>query len=50
MIALDGEDVIRYDEKDHPIKAGENFRFVRGWTHFVKAAKRFKTALLLTLE
>ena len=42
--------VIGYEGKEHPIKAGENFRFAKAGIHSVKAAKRFKMALLLTLE
>ena len=50
IFALDGEAVIGYEGKDHVIKAGENFHFARGGLHSVKADKRFKMALLLTLE
>lgn len=50
VFALDGEGVIRYEGEDHPIKAGENFRFARGGKHAVKANGRFKMALLLGLE
>ncbi len=50
IFALDGEAVIGYEGKDHVIKAGENFHFARGGLHSVKADKRFKIALLLTLE
>jgi quercetin dioxygenase-like cupin family protein len=50
IFALDGEGVIGYEGKEHVIKAGENFHFAKGGLHFVKAAKRFKMALLLTLE
>lgn len=50
IFALDGEGVIGYEGKDHPIKAGENFHFAKAGLHSVKAAKRFKMALLLTLE
>ena len=45
-----GEGVIGYEGKDHPIKAGENFHFAKSGLHSVKATKRFKMALLLTLE
>ena len=31
-------------------KAGENFHFAKAGLHCVKATKRFKMALLLTLE
>lgn len=50
IFALDGEAVIGYEGKDHPIKAGENFHFAKAGLHSVKAAKKFKMALLLTLE
>ena len=50
IFALDGEGVIGYEGKEHTIKAGENFAFARGGAHWVKAEKRFKMALLLTLE
>ena len=50
IFALDGEGVIGYEGKDYPIKAGENFHFAKSGLHSVKAAKRFKMALLLTLE
>lgn len=50
IFALDGEGVIGYEGKDHPIKAGENFHFAKAGLHSVKANKKFKMALLLTLE
>ena len=50
IFALDGEGVIGYEGKEQPIHAGENFAFAKGGAHWVKAAKRFKMALLLTLE
>ena len=50
IFALDGEAVIGYEDKEHPIKAGENFHFAKGGLHSVKANGRFKMALLLTLE
>ena len=50
IFALDGEGVIGYEGQDHPIKAGENFHFTKAGLHSVKATKRFKMALLLTLE
>lgn len=50
IFALDGEGVMGYEGKEHPIKAGENFHFAKGGLHFVKATKKFKMALLLTLE
>ncbi len=50
IFALDGEGVIGYEGKEHTIKAGENFHFAKGGLHSVKANKKFKMALLLTLE
>ncbi|MBQ7371093.1 MAG: cupin domain-containing protein [Blautia sp.] len=50
IFALDGEGMIGYEGKDHPIKAGENFHFAKGGMHSVKATGKFKMALLLTLE
>ena len=50
IFALDGEGVIGYEGKYHPIKAGENFHFAKGGMHSVKATGKFKMALLLTLE
>ena len=50
IFALDGEGVIGYEGEDHPIKAGENFKFAAGGKHWVKANGRFKMALLITLE
>ena len=50
IFALDGEAVIGYEGDERPIKAGENFCFAKAGLHSVKASKRFKMALLLTLE
>ena len=50
IFALDGEGVIGYEGKEHPIKAGENFHFAKAGLHSVKATEKFKMALLLTLE
>ena len=50
IFALDGAGAIGYEGKDHPIKAGENFKFAKGGLHSVKATEKFKMALLLTLE
>ena len=50
IFALDGEGVIGYEGAEHPIKAGENFHFAKAGLHSVKATKRFKMALLLTLD
>ena len=50
IFALDGEGVIGYEGKEHRIKEGENFHFAKAGLHSVKATKKFKMALLLTLE
>lgn len=50
VFALEGSGVIRYEGKEHPIKAGENFRFAKGGLHSVKASEKFKMALLISLE
>lgn len=50
IFALDGEGVIGYEGQEYVIKAGENFHFAKGGMHSVKATKKFKMALLLTLE
>lgn len=50
VFALDGEGVIGYEGKEHVIKAGENFHFAKAGLHSVRATKKFKMALLLTLE
>ena len=50
IFALDGEGVIGYEGENHPIKAGENFHFAKAGLHSVRATKKFKMALLLTLE
>ncbi len=50
IFALEGEGIIGYEGKNYNIKAGENFHFAKGGLHSVKANKKFKMALLLTLE
>ena len=50
VFALEGKAVIGYEGKEHPIQAGENFRFAKGGLHSVTANGRFKMALLLTLK
>ena len=50
IFALEGEGVIEYEGAEHPIKSGENFHFAKAGTHSVRATKKFKMALLLTLE
>lgn len=50
VTALDGEGIIGYEGEEHPLKAGESFKFDEGGRHYVKAVdSRFKMALLLTL-
>ena len=49
VFALEGEGVIGYEGKDHPIREGEQFHFAKGGMHSVKANGKFKMALLLTL-
>lgn len=50
IFILDGECIIRYEGKDHLVKAGENFHFAKGGIHALEATEKFKMALLLTLE
>lgn len=51
VTALDGKGVIFYEGQEHPIEAGQSFRFAKGGMHAVKAVdERFKMSLLLTLE
>lgn len=47
VFALEGRAEIGYEGETHPIAAGENFRFAKGGLHSVRAAGRFKMALLL---
>lgn len=50
IFALEGKAVIGYEGREHPIEAGENFRFATGGLHSVTANGKFKMALLLTLK
>ena len=50
VFALDGKAGIGYEGKEHPISAGEQFRFAKGGLHSVKADGKFKMALLLVLD
>ena len=50
IFVLDGEGIIGYEGKAHPVKAGENFMFAKGGLHSIKATEKFKMALLLTLN
>ena len=50
VFALEGEGVIVYEGEEFPIKAGENFRFVKGGLHYVKATTQFKMAVVASLQ
>ena len=50
IFALEGEAIIGYEGTEHVLKTGENFHFAKAGKHCVKADKKFKMALLLTLE
>lgn len=50
IFVLDGKAIIGYEGTEHTIKAGENFYFAKAGKHYVKAEKKFKMGLLLTLE
>lgn len=49
VFALDGEATIAYEGKEHLLHAGEAFKFDAGGRHAVRADKRFKMALFLSL-
>ena len=48
--ALDGEGIIGYEGKEYVLKKGQSFRFAKGGKHYVRAEKRFRMSLTLTLE
>ena len=50
ITALEGKAIIGYEGKDHPLSAGESFRFDKNGLHSVTADGQFKMALLLVLE
>lgn len=50
IFALDGHGIIGYEGKEYPIQAGENFKFAKNGSHYIKADGHFKMALLLMLE
>ena len=50
VFAMDGQAIITYEGQEHMIKEGENIHFAKAGLHSVKATKKFKMALLLTLE
>ena len=47
---VDAEATFRYEGKEYPIQAGENFKFAKNGAHYIKADGRFKMALLLSLD
>lgn len=49
VFALDGEATITYEGVENLVRAGQTFKFDAGGRHAVRADKRFKMALLLTL-
>jgi quercetin dioxygenase-like cupin family protein len=50
VLALEGKGIIGYEGQDHPIQAGETFKFDKLGRHSVKADGPFKMALFLTLD
>lgn len=50
LFGLEGEGIVEYEGKEYTLHAGENFHFAKGGMHSVKAVKKFKMALILTLE
>ena len=50
ITVLEGKAIIGYEGKDHPLSAGESFRFDKNGLHSVTADGQFKMALLLVLE
>ena len=49
VFALDGEATITYEGVENLVRAGQTFKFDAGGRHAVRADKRFKMALLVTL-
>ena len=49
VFALDGEATITYEGVENTVRAGQSFKFDAGGRHAVRAEKRFKMALLVTL-
>ncbi|MCI6548520.1 MAG: cupin domain-containing protein [Coriobacteriaceae bacterium] len=49
VFALDGEAIITYEGVENTVRAGQTFKFDGGGRHAVRANKRFKMALLVTL-
>ena len=50
LFVLEGKAIIGYEGTEHPVSAGDNFKFAKLGKHYVKADGRFKMALLLTLD
>ena len=49
LLALDGEATVIYEGKEHDFPAGSAFKFDAGGRHAIRADKRFKMALLISL-
>lgn len=49
LLALDGEATVIYEGKEHAFPAGSAFKFDAGGRHAIRADKRFKMALLISL-
>lgn len=49
LLALDGEASVIYEGKEHAFPAGSAFKFDAGGRHAIRAGKRFKMALLISL-
>ncbi|MDY5003583.1 MAG: cupin domain-containing protein [Atopobiaceae bacterium] len=49
LLALDGEATVIYEGKEHALPAGSAFKFDAGGRHAIRADKRFKMALLISL-
>ena len=49
VFALDGEATITYEGVENLVRAGQTFKFDAGGRHAVRADRRFKMALLVTL-
>ncbi len=47
VFAIEGEGVIGYEGREHPVKSGDCFMFKKGGAHFVRAEKPFKMMLLV---
>ena len=47
VFCLEGEGIIGQGGQEYHIHEGENFRFMKGGSHYVKAVSRYKMALVL---